>query len=464
MLNEELGKKERAVSIYCIGPAGENLVKYAAIFGDDTHVLGHNGIGAVMGSKKLKAFVAARGNMRPVIQDKERLSQLNKEMIEKAMAHPRQGPIHKQGTSWLFPLVAMTGLLPVKNLTTNIVVSDPASFQRGNYPDYFELRRHPCWACPSEHSRIVRVTKGPYAGLETKDPEYESAASWSYLIGNYDLAAAFSLCDLTDRLGLDCTEAGFTVALAIECFEKGIITKKETDGLELTWGNVEAVRTMLHKIARREGFGNILAEGVMRAAEHIGGEAPKLGVYVKKGHAPRTHDARARWSDILDYATGSVGTSESNSGSVANPFSPEGAAEVVYKGKIREFVDSLVVCMLPTMTYSGYAVGHLVDLLNAVTGWDFTEEEALQMSLRVANLFRAFNIRHGITPEVEVPSPRYGSAPVDGPLKGKSIVPYWEKMLDEYYVRMGWDRTSGKPLPDTLRKLGLEEIIADIWK
>jgi len=231
----------------------------------------------------------------------------------------------------------------------------------------------------------------------------------------------------------------------------------------MTWGNVEAVRAMLHKMARREGAGDVLAEGVMRAAQRIGGEAPSMGVYVKKGHSPRGHDARARWGDILDYATGGVGTSESNPVTVDNPFSAEGAAESVVKGKIREFVDSLVVCDITTMTYMGDDVGHLVDMLNAVTGWDFTKEEAAQMSLRVANLFRAFNIRHGITPEVEEPSPRYGSAPVDGPAEGKSIMPHWKEMLDEYYQLMGWDRDSGKPLPQTLRNLGLEAVIPDIW-
>jgi aldehyde:ferredoxin oxidoreductase len=188
-----------------------------------------------------------------------------------------------------------------------------------------------------------------------------------------------------------------------------------------------------------------------------------MGVYLKNGHGPRAHDGRGRWGDILDYAVGGVGINESNGGPVMNPFSAEGATEVVVRGKIRQFVDSLVVCDMATMSYTGYDVGHLVDILNAITGWEFTDEEAMKMSMRVANLFRAFNIRHGFTPEVEEPSPRYGSAPVDGPVEGKSIMPYWEKMLDEYYKLMGWDRDSGKPLPRTLRSLGLEAVIPDIW-
>jgi len=462
LIEAELGRKERELSVYCIGPAGENLVRFAAICGDRGHFLAHNGVGAVMGSKKLKAFVAARGKVRPVIKDQPRLSQLSKQMNEQAKVHPVYGQIDKWGTSGLYTPLSRTGLVPAKNLTTNIY-SDLSKFSREYYRNHHELRRKACWACPLHHSQQIKLTEGLYAGLETDEPEYECTAAWGPLIGNDDFGAAVMLCDVTDRLGFDCNEAGWTIALVIECFEKGIISKKDTDGLEMTWGNVETVRAMLDKIARREGAGNILAEGVMRAAQHIGGEAPSMGVYLKNGHGPRAHDGRGRWGDILDYAVGGVGINESNGGPVMNPFSAEGATEVVVRGKIRQFVDSLVVCDIATMSYTGYDVGHLVDILNAVTGWEFTDEEAMKMSMRVANLFRAFNIRHGFTPEVEEPSPRYGSAPVDGPVEGKSIMPYWEKMLDEYYKLMGWDRDSGKPLPRTLRSLGLEAVIPDIW-
>ena len=462
LIEAELGKKEHDLSIYCIGSSGENLVKFAAIMGDRTHFLAHNGVGAVIGSKKLKAFVAGRGKQRPILNDSSRLSQLVKQMNKQAKEHPLYGQQDKWGTSMLYNMLPKVGLIPVKNLTTN-VYPDFSKFSREYYENIHEMKLNPCYACPFHHTQFVKLTKGPYAGLETKDPEYECSAAWGPLIGNDDWGASVMLCDVTDRLGFDCNEAGWLIALIIECYEKGVITKKDTDGLEMTWGNVEAVKEMLYKIARREGFGDILAEGVMRAAQQIGGEAPSMGVYVKKGHSPRGHDARARWSDILDYATGGVGTSESNSVTVAEPFSAEGAAEVVVRGKIREFVDSLVVCDIVTMSYAGDNIGHLIDVLNAVTGWGFTTEEAVQMSLRVTNLFRAFNIRHGITPEVEEPSPRYGSTPVDGPAKGTSIMPQWNKMLDEYYKLMGWDRKSGKPLPETLKDLGLEAVIPDMW-
>ncbi len=135
----------------------------------------------------------------------------------------------------------------------------------------------------------------------------------------------------------------------------------------------------------------------------------------------------------------------------------------VKKGKIREFVDSLVVCNIVTMTYMGVDVKNLVDSLNLVTGWNYTEDDAIEMSERISNLFRVFNIRHGHSPDLEAPSVKYGSIPIDGPAKGKSIMAHWEEMKDEYYLLMGWDKLTGKPLPETLKRLGLGNAISDIW-
>jgi aldehyde:ferredoxin oxidoreductase len=457
-----LGKKRGELSVYCIGPAGENLVKFAMIHGDEGHVIAHNGFGAVMGSKKVKAVAVAKGNVKPLVRSHKKLLELSDRMNKQAKEHPIYGRIHEYGTSMLWPMLTKNGLLPVKNLTTNIF-PDYAKFSREYYGSQYKMKHKPCWACPLHHCQQIKIEKGPHAGLKADEPEYECAAAWGSLIGNNDFESALVLSDLADRLGLNSTEAGWTIALVIECYEKGILTEKETDTLKMTWGNVEAVKMMLIKIARREGFGDVLAEGVMRAAERIGEGAPDLGVYVKKGHGPRTHDARARWSDILDYAVGGVGTSESNSVPLEEPFLSKNVALSVGKGKVREFIDSLVVCNIATMTYSGKDVKNLVEALNLVTGWDYTEGEAVEMSLRVANLFRVFNLRNGITPDLEVPSTRYGSAPTDGPMEGKSIMPKWEQILDEYYKMMGWDRATGKPFPETLKKLKLESVIPDIW-
>jgi aldehyde:ferredoxin oxidoreductase len=460
-IKAELGKGRRELSVVGIGPAGENQVKFAAIVGDEGHVAAHNGVGAVMGAKRLKAVAASRGQARLAVKDGKRLSALARRMLEEVKQREPYNMIYQWGNSFLFPRYAASGILPVKNMTTNLF-PDPEKFSAEYYRSRFEMKLNPCWACPMHHCHIMKVTEGPYAGYVGEEPEYECWAAFSSLIGQNDLGAAVMLNDVTDRLGLDGNETGWLLGFTMECYERGILTKKDTDGLEMNWGNVEAARALLHKVARREGIGDVLAEGVKRAAERIGGKALEVGVYMKKGHAPRGHDHRARWTEILDYATSGTGTIETGPLPVADPFSPEAVAAVVASGKSRLFVDSLVTCMFPTMTMTDTKVDHLVELLNAATGWDFSVEEARQVGLRIANLLRVFNLRHGIGPEVEEPSLRYGSAPVDGPIQGKSIMPAWQALLDEYYRLMGWDRSTGYPLPDTLKGLGLEGLLADL--
>jgi aldehyde:ferredoxin oxidoreductase len=287
---------------------------------------------------------------------------------------------------------------------------------------------------------------------------------------NYDVRSVFVLSNEVDKLGMDVNEAGWLMAFVTDCYERGIIGKEDTDGLEMTWGNSEAVRQMLHKVAKREGLGNILAEGIKRAAEQIGGDALNYAAYIQKGHAPRGHDHRARWAEMLDYATSNQGTIETGPCPVgpdelklpplSDTFSPDHVPLMVAKAKPgRQFVDMLGVCVFRV----GLNFTHIVDLINAVTGWNMSVDEAFAAAEREVNLMRAFNIRHGVSTAVEAPSILYSSVPVDGPAKGKDVKPHWNHMLDEYYKHMGWDRKSGRPLVETLRKLELEAEARDLW-
>jgi aldehyde:ferredoxin oxidoreductase len=310
----------------------------------------------------------------------------------------------------------------------------------------------------------MKINEGPHAGYIGEEPEYEGWAGFAPLIGSNDVESAFVLCNLTDRLGLELNESSWLMAFAIECYEKGVITSKDTDGLKLNWGNTEAIMAMLRKIAGREGFGGVLAEGLMRAAQKLGPEAEKIGVYHIKGNAPRGHDHRARWVEMLDVATSNTGTLETGGLRPEDPFSWEQVStEVAKKKGIRTYVDALSVCMISTNTMGGLDFEPLVDMMNAITGWNFTPEDAQHVGLRIVNLMRAFNIRHGVTPDVEYPSFRYRSVPVDGPAKGQNVALHWEDMLRNYYRTMGWDRDSGKPLPETLEKLELSHLIPDLW-
>ncbi|MDP2953347.1 MAG: aldehyde ferredoxin oxidoreductase C-terminal domain-containing protein, partial [Chloroflexota bacterium] len=323
------------------------------------------------------------------------------------------------------------------------------------------------WACRNRHCYQVEVTEGPYTGFQGEEAEFEIMAAFGSLIGQTDPGAALMLSNVCDRVGLEGNEAGWLIAWVMECYEKGLITGEQTGGLEMHWGNAEAVKAMLHKVARREGFGDVLAEGVRRACEHLGGEAERCGVYLKRGNTPRTYDPRALWHEILDEATSDSGYSESDNLhqeefglEFTDIFSPQQvpALAAALKGK-RAFVDSLVVCFFCT----GMFHKPMVKILNAVTGWDLSSEDAMRIGLRTHNLMRAFDVRAGITPEAETPSERLLDVVPDGPAKGKTIRPHWNEILDGYYQRMGWDRKTGKPLPQTLRGLGLDSVVPQLW-
>ncbi|MBI2865394.1 MAG: hypothetical protein HYX94_12645 [Chloroflexi bacterium] len=463
----ELGKSEREVSVFSIGPAGENLVKFAAVAGDKGHVAGHNGSGAVMGSKRLKAIAVVRGKGSVKVPNSAALATVGSAIADALRADPVGRNRWDWGTGMGYNGAARAGWLPVKNYTTN-VFPDSEPFMARNYRTENKVKLHPCWACRTHHLHMITIAKGPYAGYVGEEPEYEQWAAWGSVIGNTDPTGAFVLANETDRLGFENNEAGWVIGWVMECFEKGLFTEEQTDGLKMTWGNVEAARTMLQKIARRDGFGNLLAEGVMRASQWIGGEAAKCAVYTKKGASPRGHDHRTRWYEMLDTAVSNTGTIENGVSAALEeigltepkPFSAADVSTVLAKAKGRMvFEDCTGVCKFCMAT----ELRLVVDAMNLVTGWDMDVQEAYGVGKRIVNLLRAFNVRHGIAPEVEAPSERYGSVPTDGPAKGKSIAPEWEGMLDNYYTLMGWDRKTGKPLPETLRSYGLLRQVEDLW-
>jgi aldehyde:ferredoxin oxidoreductase len=466
-LRQELGVKEKEVSIVGIGPAGEHGVLFSAVVGDRGHVAAHDGVGAVMGAKKLKAVVVYNGKRNFDIADPDRLKQKNNELFEFTKSF---GTTYEWGTGGGFSGLYGMGALPVKNYTTNIFPEHEQ--MNGQYlRTHFEVRSKPCYRCRIAHVKEVTVTEGPYKGFVGEEPEYEQLAAWGPVIGNTDLGAVIMLTKEVDRLGMDCNEASWTIGWAMECFEKGVFSRKETDGLDLTWGNVEAVRELLNRTARREGYlGDLLADGVMRASRKVGGEPAKWAIYTQKGASPRGHDHRGktRWYELFDTCMSNTGTIEATWAGIhpqlvdmeppEDPFSHEEVASfnARYNG-IRQFDDCLGTCRL--------ASPHpklVLECFNAVTGWDWSLDDAFTVGRRIVNLLRVFNLRHGLDVETERPSIRYGSVPVDGPAAGVNIMEKWPQMLEIYYTLMGWDPQTGKPLPETLRKLGIAELVQDL--
>jgi aldehyde:ferredoxin oxidoreductase len=319
---------------------------------------------------------------------------------------------------------------------------------------------------------MLTLPDGPHKGFVGDEPEYECFNAFGPMIGSKDVSAAIYLSNIVDRLGMDVNETSWALGLAMECYDKQILTSKDTDGVNLSWGNVEAVDQMMRRIATRQGFGDILAEGTMRAAKKIGGDAPNFAIHTMKGNTPRGHDDRNRWQKLLDTCIGQMGTDEgyafagpANLGinikvTTGYNTSPEEALamNIQCRGG-QQFEDCLGVCRATVRT----DVALLAKGVAIATGWDFTPQEGLDAGRRIVNLLRAFNMRCGHTAEMDAPSPRYGSTPTDGPSAGKSFMNYFYDLRGRYYEGMGWDKTTGKPLPETLKKYGLEYAIPELW-
>ena len=477
-LAEELGVPDRQISVFGIGPAGEHRVRFAGLVGDRGHVAGHNGIGAVMGSKRLKAVVVRRSRGPAPVCNGPALADAAKDLARRITEDPAaMEGIPRWGT--LRGVAQFTrdpvGILPVKNYTTSISNIPPEKVEEWDAPhlqEHYVTGRHNCWGCSFDHCTMFTIPEGQHKGFVGEEPEYEQFAAFGPVIGNTDVDAAIVMSNECDRLGFENNEMGWVLGFAMECYEKGALTRDQLDGLDLSWGNVEAARALMRKIAHREGVGDLLAEGVKRAAEKIGGEAVDFAVHTKKGNTPRGHDHRSRWTELFDTATSNTGTMEtgpmitmpldslSEIGVEGHPDQFSGKEVSTFNARTKGamlFEDSLGVCRFTTRT----DVPHLTRAVNAATGWDMGVPDAMQVGLRAVNLMRVFNIRHGISPKLDAPSPRYGSAPVDGPAAGVSVEPVWGEMLANYYQLLGWDE-EGVPKRQTLEMLGLSQAAGDV--
>jgi aldehyde:ferredoxin oxidoreductase len=458
-LKKEVGRT-KGVSVYCIGPAGENKVRFSVIMGDGTHAGSKGGVGAVMGSKNLKAIVVCRGKVKPNIHDRSRLVSIAKELHEEAITY-LNGSRHKYGTNGTFSRLHQIGGLPVKNYTTNLFPDHEKMDGRYVRSRFKAVGRQLCFNCGINHIYEREVTEGPFKGLVAEEPEYEAFAAFGSVIGQDDAGSVFYLNDLADRVGIDVNEAGWVLGWVMECYEKGILKAADVDGLDMSWGHVESTAALIRKIATRQGFGDLLAEGVKRAAEQIGGESVSMAVCTLKGATPRGHDHRARWPELVDTCLTNTSTLEAtfvgvrphmlDMPPVYDGFSPWEVPLInAHQNGWAMIEDCLGACRFnlnyPKMVLKAY---------NALTDADKSLEDMLIIGKRIVNVLRLFNLRNGLTLEMEAPSPRYGSAPVDGPAEGCRILDHWSTIREIYYKNMGWDPQTGVPLPGTLEALGL---------
>ena len=463
------------VSVAAIGPAGENLCAGSSIMNDKNHGFCHSGVGQIMGSKHLKA-IAIRGNGEVQIADREKIHEISREWLikvnsESLLSLADKKPLPKHD---FMPVKMVTGLV-VKNFKAN----DLPGF--GDRMSQQKITSRGCPHCPIPCAYDAEPVEGVYKGYVASlsgGGENVEGASAVLGAGGADPGEAWYLTDLNDRLGFETSSVGCSMAVAFEAYEKGLLTKADTDDLELRWGDVGVIETLLRRIAKKEGkFARMLADGPRITAERVG--LPDAGVHVK-GSGMNLHDWRRTWGVFLGQITGSgsgwpapgadgfVPDPEAGYPERTDPLSPFGKGEEVARtAPNKQWNDCYGVCWM------GASWG-LTDIMNlsasaiaAAVGWDdFTGKEAKLVGLRVATLERIFNIKHGLTAGDDIKvSPRLTDpAPSDaGPAAGRSIAPYLEGWVRDYYAEMGWDRKTGKPLRSTLKKLQLEEYIDLLW-
>ena len=469
-LEAATGLSGHNLSVYSIGPAGEMLVRFAAIQGDYGHVASKNGCGAVMGAKRLKAVAIERGKRGVAAAHPRALYAAADEIAHSLKTDPSTKSLYQYGTLPGVRNLQGMGALPIRNYTTNLWPKevDEKAWEARTLREGFDHRGHQCSACGMHHCHMQVIASGPHKGELVDEPEYEGWSGAGWAIGLTDPQQVSWLNTRIDRACVDVNEWGWLCGWVMECQQKGYITERDL-GFRLEWGDAEGANRLLQMVSRREGLGDLLAEGVKRASEKLGGPAAECAIYAMNGNSPRGHDHRSRWEELIDTCTGSGGTIDNGPPVFPTEFglpariSPQDPEAVprsvgVMRGR-RHFEDSLGACVFTTRV----PLEILCRSIAAATGWDLRKEEAMQMGRRTAALMRAFNLRCGIGPEHEQPSRRYGSTPADGPVAGKSILPHWDKMLGIWYETVGYDRKSGRPLPETLRALGLEEVIEPLW-
>jgi aldehyde:ferredoxin oxidoreductase len=470
-IKETLGKK---FNVACIGKAGENLVRYAAIMNDIHRAAGRCGLGAVMGSKRLKA-VAAKGTQKIQIANKEAFQELSKKHYELLGEAILAAGLEGYGTNLVLDMVNVVGGLPTRNWQTGIC-SYAEEVNGEALSEKVLVKTVGCFACPIKCGRGTEIKKGPYAGHKGEGPEYETVVVFGPMCDNPDLESITMANYLCNDYGMDTISCGSTISFTMECFEKGILTKQDTGGLEINFGDSEMIVGLVHKIANREGVGDLLAEGTRIMAQRLGHDSERFAMQVKGLELP-AYDSRAAKITGLAFATANRG-GDHITGYVqgptflASPFlvvedseiqdplveNPEEARVVKELEDVLTTFDALGSCKFMGL---GSDAEEITNIIAAVTGWEFGVADLRKAGERIYNLERAFNVREGMTRADDTLPKRLLEDPLpEGQAEGQ--VNNLEVLLDPYYEFRGWDKTTGKPTPEKLRELGLEEVIDQI--
>lgn len=464
---------DQSTQVACIGPAAENGVAFSGIIANLVRACARTGMGRVMAQKKVKG-IAVRGAGRVDVFDPKGFRRIMADIDKDIEAHPDFPSRKVLGTTRLVSALNGLGMLGTQNHRTGYFPhADLVSGER--LATEFNVKQKACFACTIPCSRFFVVKEGPHAGLRGEGPEFEALAGFTTRIMNEDLPLALKCVDFCNRWGIDAISASGCIAFAMECYEKGIVTRSETDGLDLRWGNGEAAWQLLGKIGRREGFGDVLADGVAKAAERIGRGAETYAM-----HGKRLEVFLGEPRGIKAYGLGLAVASRGADHLRAEPFFellddpelgrqrfgvPEAAMRLEYKGKgrvVKHFEewcavsDALNVCKNTVVCMEVLPFDRAAELVYAATGLDYSGDEIARVGERIINTERLFNAREGLTRKDDTLPARFTKDPLP-PESGASAgsVLELEPMLDEYYRERGWEIATGLPTRARLLELGL---------
>jgi len=466
---EKLTEKHGKVQVASIGKAGENLSLISGIVNDKARIAGRSGLGAVMGSKNLKAIVL-KGNNKISLADKDLLSKHTKDYNQR-IQESKAGIIQifkTLGTAAGNTMMVQMGDTPIKNWGGTAKEDFPAESQNkisGMELNKYKQKAYGCFSCPVHCGAIMKVSE---VGLEeTHRPEYETCAVFGPMLLNADLLSIFTINDLCNRAGIDTISAGGAVAFAIECFENGIISKDDTDGLELNWGNSSAIVELVKKIINRDGIGDTLADGVKRASEKIGKNSHEYAIH-SMGQELGMHSSKfyksmgatfafdptpgRHTTPTLDFGTfGPIGKPNglfegfSLPEGFRNPGDERSEAEKLVVG-IWQSLNSLGLCEF----IGSFQKYPLLELITAVVGWDLTIDELVKTGLRIQTLRQAFTLREGINI-------------INNKLPSRAVGIDYLADYKGYCEKMGWNPENAYPLEETLKDLNLEFVIKDLY-
>lgn len=470
-LREDLKPEtKKAGQVLAIGPAGEKGIRFASLINNKGHAAGRTGLGAVWGSKLLKAvFVCGTGKIE--VAHPEEFKELRTELKEIYEDSIGISAIHAAGTATHLDVGIISGDIPIKNwqLTEWDDIDDigPSVIEEKIFAGH-----KTCYGCGVACKKNAEVKEGPFKIEKGPGPEYETIATFGTMCLNSSIESIAKANDICNRYGMDTITCGSTIAFAIECFENGLITETDTDGISLTWGNSEAIIKMLEKIAKQEGFGAVLGQGSLKAAKHIGGNASDFLTTVKGLEAPM-HDPRSAHGYGLAYAISPRGacheaslTFEAEGGMIYIPEIPELSADlpegsderarlnVVAQDYGMFFSNCAIFCNLGGMPLNATQA---INMVNFATGFDYTLDEILSIGRRVWYLKRGITNLFGARAKDDRLPKRLMTPMAEGPTEGS--VPDMDKMLAEFYALRGFDE-QGLPTKKVLEDVGLQDLAA----